>query len=504
MIMNKVLFTWIGTADLRASQGTEGAGAGPIGQAVTVTAYDEVILLSDYDKKTTDGYVHWLKEHTGASLACVSVKLTAPTHFGEIYEQVIHTLEDYQRKTTATYKRVFHLSPGTPAMAAVWIIVAKTRFPAELIQSSREAGVQVASVPFDISADYLPDLLRGPDNDLVRLSQGLPPEAPEFSDIIHRCDAMKRLIIKARRTASRHIPVLLMGESGTGKELLARAIHHSSAFRKGPFVTVNCGAIPRELVESELFGHEKGAFTGAVTARAGYIEEAAQGTLFLDEIGELPLAAQVKLLRVLQEGRVTRVGSTKAIAVAFRVIAATNRNLMQEVAEGRFREDLFHRIAVAVLTIPPLREREGDLNLLIDHLLKQINAETGDQPGHEQKKLSVSARNLLIHYDWPGNVRELANTLQRAVVWSSGTVLEARDIQEALLPMPGKSTPALLGRSLGEGFDLQQLMTELARHYLQRAMDEAHSNKTKAAELLGLPSYQTLTNWLKRYGITGE
>lgn len=504
MIMNKVLFTWIGTADLRASQGTEGAGAGPIGQAVTVTAYDEVILLSDYDKKTTDGYVHWLKERTGAPLTGVRVKLTAPTHFGEIYEQVIHTLEDYQHKTTAAYKRVFHLSPGTPAMAAVWIIVAKTRFPAELIQSSREAGVQVASVPFDISADYLPDLLRGPDDDLVRLSQGLPPEAPEFSDIIHRCEAMKRLVIKARRAAPRHIPVLLMGESGTGKELLARAIHHSSAFRKGRFVTVNCGAIPRELVESELFGHEKGAFTGAVAARAGYIEEAAQGTLFLDEIGELPLAAQVKLLRVLQEGRVTRVGSTKAIAVAFRVIAATNRKLMQEVAEGRFREDLFHRIAVAVLTIPPLREREGDLNLLIDHLLKQINAETGDQPGHEQKKLSVSARNLLVRYDWPGNVRELANTLQRAVVWSSGAVLQARDIQEALLPMPGKNIPELLGRSLGEDFDLQQLMTELASHYLRRAMDEAHGNKTKAAELLGLPSYQTLTNWLKRYGIDGE
>ena len=499
--MKMVLFTWIGTADIRASQGTEGAGLGPIGQAVTVAAYENVVLLSDHDKKITDAYAHWLRGQTTAALTVIKAKLSAPTHFGEIYEHVRRALEEYQAASRQEYKRVFHLSPGTPAMAAVWIIAAKTRFPAELIQSSREAGVQVASVPFDISADYLPDFLRGPDDELVRLSQGLAPDAPEFESIIHRCDAMKRLVARARRAAPRNIPVLLMGESGTGKELLAKAIHHVSTFRNGPFITVNCGAIPRELVESELFGHEKGAFTGALSARRGYIEEASEGTLFLDEIGELPLAAQVKLLRVLQEGQVTRIGSTKAMHVRFRVIAATNRNLMQEVTEGRFREDLFHRIAVAVLTIPPLRERHTDLVLLTDHLLARINAEAVDQPGYEHKKLSVSARNLLSLYDWPGNIRELYNTLQRAAVWSSGRTLEARDIQDALLPMPRKCSNDLLGRSLGEGLDLQQLMTDLARHYLGRAMEEAHGNKTRAAELLGLPSYQTLTNWLRRYGI---
>jgi len=502
--MKPVLFAWIGTADLRAGQGASDAGLGPIGQAVAVNAYDSIVLLSDHGKKETDSYLRWLRGTTVSPVTCVKAALSAPTHFGEIYEHVIRTLQDFVKSAKNEYKLVFHLSPGTPAMAAVWIIVSKTRFPAELIQSSKEAGIQVASVPFDISADYLPDLLRRPDNELVRLSQGLPPEAPEFDSIVHRCLAMKRLIAKARRAAVRNIPVLLMGESGTGKELFARAIHHASAYRDGLFVAVNCGAIPHELVESELFGHEKGAFTGATSGRRGYLEEASDGTLFLDEIGELPLAAQVKLLRVLQESRVVRIGSTKGRQISFRVIAATNRNLLQEVAEGRFREDLFHRIAVAVLSIPPLRDREDDIGLLVDRLLAKINEEAIGQPGFEHKKLTVSARNLLSRHVWPGNVRELSNVLQRAAVWSTGPTIEASDIKEAILPMPGKTNADLLGRPMGEGFNLQHLMTDLARHYLRRAMEEAHGNKTKAAELLGLPSYQTLTNWLNRYGVEDE
>ena len=502
--MKTVLFAWIGITDLRARQGVSDAGLGPIGQAVALNTYETIVLLSDHSKKDTESYRNWVQGKTSSPVECVKAELSGPMHFGEIYEHAIRSIQDFLKKAKGEYKLVFHLSPGTPAMAAVWIIISKTRFPAELIQSSREAGIQVASVPFDISADYLPDLLRRPDNELIWLSQGLSPDAPEFDSILHRCAVMKRLITKAHRAAPRNIPVLLMGESGTGKELLARAIHHASTYRDGPFVAVNCGAIPHELVESELFGHEKGAFTGASSARLGYIEESSEGTLFLDEIGELPLVAQVKLLRVLQEGRVVRVGSTKGKQVNFRVIAATNRNLLQEVVEGRFRDDLFHRIAVAVLSIPPLREREGDIGLLVDRLLVQINEEAAGQPGFENKKLSVSAKNLLVRHSWPGNVRELINVLQRAAVWSTGPTIEAVDIKEAILPMPGKANADLLGRTMGEGFNLQQLMTDLARHYLLRAMEEAHGNKTKAAELLGLPSYQTLTNWLKRYDVEDE
>ena len=197
----------------------------------------------------------------------------------------------------------------------------------------------------------------------------MPDEAPEFNDIIHRSEVMQRVILKARRIAPRSIPVLIEGESGTGKELFARAIHDASPRKEKPFVAINCGAIPAELVESELFGHEKGAFTGANTARAGHFEAAHQGTIFLDEIGELPKGMQVKLLRTVQEGEVKRIGATQARKVDIRIIAATNRNLIDEVAAGNFREDLFYRLAVAVIKLPPLRERAGDVSLLIDHFL---------------------------------------------------------------------------------------------------------------------------------------
>jgi len=499
--MKRVLFAWIGMADLSAASGAADTGRGPIGQAVTTTCYEQVVLLNDHEKSRGQKYVNWLRARSDGPVSLIAAPLATPTDFGGIYEHVVSTLKGFQAHHGTDWDFVFHISPGTPAMAAVWIIVSKTRFPATLIESSKEHGVRTASVPFDISADYIPDLLRRPDEELVRLSQGLPPELPEFQDIIHRCAIMQRLIAKAHRVAPRNIPVLILGESGTGKELLARAIHQASAAKSGAFVAVNCGAIPKDLVESELFGHEKGAFTGATASRKGYIENAEGGTLFLDEIGELPSYAQVKLLRVLQDGQVLPVGEAKPRTVRFRLISATNRDLMAEVAENRFREDLFHRIAVAVLHVPPLREREGDVGLVVDALLARINRETKNQPGFENKHLSASARNLLVQHSWPGNVREVNNTLQRAAVWSSGATIEVQDVREALLPMPSRRTHDVLGRTLGNGFSLPDIIEGVATHYLARAMEEAAGNKTKAAELVGLPSYQTLTNWLHRYGI---
>jgi transcriptional regulator with PAS, ATPase and Fis domain len=356
-------------------------------------------------------------------------------------------------------------------------------------------------VPFDISADFIPDLLRRPDDTLERLSAGLPPEAPEFSSIIHRSQGMQRVIARGRLIAPRSVPVLIEGESGTGKELVARAIHRASSRHKGPFVAVNCGAIPSELVESELFGHEKGAFTGADRIHIGYFEAATGGTLFLDEIGELAAPAQVKLLRVLQEDQVVRVGATKPIAIDVRIIAATNRSLTFEIQEGRFREDLFYRLAVAVLQLPPLRDRQGDLSLLIDRLLDQVNQESAEEPGYQKKVLSSGARNLMLAHSWPGNVRELLNTIRRAAIWSAGPSIRVEDMRDAILPATSRLSTEILNRPLGEGLKLPEILTMVARHYLNRAVEEARGNKTKAAELVGLPSYQTFTNWLKRYRI---
>jgi transcriptional regulator with PAS, ATPase and Fis domain len=341
------------------------------------------------------------------------------------------------------------------------------------------------------------------DENLILLTQGLPPEAPEFDSIIHRCGAMKRLVAKARKVAIFDVPVLILGESGTGKEILARAIHASSLRRNDPFVAVNCGAVPLELFEAEFFGHEKGAFTGAVSTREGYLEKANSGTLFLDEIGDLPLSAQVKLLRAIQEGTIQKIGSTKTIKIDLRIMTATNRNLIQDVSNGLFREDLFHRLAVAVLQIPPLRERKGDISLLVDHVITDINRKCSQIPGWKHKIISVGARNLLLQHNWPGNIRELINTLSRAAIWTGSEAIQAEDIQESLLPMwkTVNREENFLNRDMDNGFNLLNLLSQISRHYLKRALSEANGNKTLAAKLIGLPNYQTFTNWIKKYNI---
>ncbi len=496
----RLLFCWVGQTDLRAVDEEATVGRGPIAQALEAAEYDEVVLLNNYPEAKTAAFVRWLRKRTKTPIVLRHEKLSSPVNFAEIYPAAVRAIEDALARHRPPTALTYHLSPGTPAMAAIWIILAKTRFPAELLESSRERGARVASVPFDMSADFIPDLLRGPDERLERLSAALPPEAPEFADIVHRSSAMKRVVAMARTVAPRSVPVLIEGESGTGKELLARAIHRTGPRREKPFVAVNCGAIPSELVESHLFGHEKGAFTGAASAREGYFEAAGGGTLFLDEIGELPLAAQVKMLRAIQEGEVVRVGATKPIKPDVRIIAATNRTLLEEVRAGRFREDLFYRLAVAVLRLPPLAARTGDVGLLVEHFLGLINAESAGEPGYRAKKLAPGARNLLLARRWPGNVRELYSTLRRAAIWSPGETIRAEDVREALLE-PAQAGREVLGRPLGEGFSLPELMSEVARHYLGRALEESHGNKSEAARLVGLPSYQTLTNWMERYGV---
>ena len=496
--MRSILISWIGHTDLKASQG--GAeGIGPVAKAVEDGTYDDAFLLTTYGDEA-ERYREWLEGRaSGISLHLLHERLTSPTAFGEVYPAAVRACERARAAAGPDAAITFHLSPGTPAMSAVWIILAKTRFEATIIESSKDHGVHEVSVPFDISADFLADLLRQPDRELERLSAGLPPQAPAFDDIVHRSAEMRRVILRARRVAPHSVPVLIEGESGTGKELMARAIHHSSPRREERFVSVNCGAIPENLVESELFGHEKGAFTGAVKMRKGHFEEANRGTLFLDEIGELPLPAQTKLLRVMQEKAVQPVGSNKPCPVDVRVIAATNRTLTEEVAGGRFREDLFYRLAVAVLNLPPFRERGGDVGLVTDHLLGEINHELAQAPGYQRKSLSASARNLLARHRWPGNVRELRNTLMRAAIWSAGDTITEDDLRGALLSAPGDRKRDVWDRQLGGGFSIEALLAEIRRHYLNRAMEEAGGNKTRAAGLLGLRSHQALSNWLKKH-----
>jgi DNA-binding NtrC family response regulator len=506
----RVLASWIGTADLKASVGSDRSDIGPVAQAIGARSFNRILLLADQEPAKVRAYEGWLRTRpelkARVSLKIERVELTSPTNFDEIYGAVTSTLDRYLQELNERPELTFHLSPGTPAMAAIWVILGKTRYRAELIQSSKQKGVETASLPFEVSLapELVTDLLRLPDRQLEKLTAGTSGEASRFGGMIYRGPAMERLVARAMKAAPRSVPILIEGESGTGKELLARAIHDASARSAKAFQVVNCGAIPADLVESELFGHVKGSFTGAIADRVGHFQAAHGGTLFLDEIGELPLAAQVKLLRALQEGEIRRVGDAKTMLVDVRVIAATNRDLATEVGTGRFREDLFYRLAVLMLKVPPLRDREGDLAALIDGLLARINDQTerAGEPGFKRKKISSEARNILMVHPWPGNIRELENTLRRATVWTDGETISPADIKEALTgSAPRAGVDGILNRPIEQGIDLQSIIGSVAEHYLRRAVEASHGNKSKAAELVGLPSYQTLTNWMRKYGI---
>lgn len=500
--MTKLLFAWIGNTDLGAATGDEKAGIGPIANAVRALTFDSIVLLFNPSQRAPKeqylNYQTWLQTQTAASIELFEETLSRPTDYEDIYRAADRVVKTALKRHPAKSQLTFHLSPGTPAMTAVWIILAKTRFQADLIESSMQEGVRQVNVPFEIAAEFVPDLLREADAELQNRTAGVTPSTPAFSAILHRSAKMKKLIAQAERVAVRNVPVLLEGESGTGKELFAKAIHQASPRRASPFVAVNCGAIPAGLVESELFGHEKGAFTGANNARAGRFETASGGTLFLDEIGELPLQSQVKLLRVLQESEVVRVGASRPKKIDVRVISATNRNLQTEIAENRFREDLFYRLAVIVLKLPPLRERDGDVGLLIDAIWQKLNEDAASLL-IEPTNLSVAARNVLFKHDWRGNVRELENTLTRLAITTETAAVSKEEAEAALLKPIHNQSRNILDRPLTEDFSLSELLGEVSLHYLNRALAETNNKKTAAARLLGMTNYQTLKNWLKKY-----
>ncbi len=303
-------------------------------------------------------------------------------------------------------------------------------------------------------------------------------------------EALKRLVLKVARSEGR---VLILGENGTGKELVAAAIHRNSARADGPFIKLNCSAVPRELVESELFGHERGAFTGAVSSRRGRFELAHGGTLFLDEIGDMPLEMQTKLLRVLQEGQIERVGGSRTIDVDVRVIAATHRDVPAMVEEGTFREDLYYRLNVVQLRVPPLRERLEDVPLLAEAFLQRATARNR----RAVRGFDEAALTALQSYDYPGNVRELQNLVERMVILSEGDVLGAEDVEAAL---PGhRGGPQSLYRP---GHTLKELLEEIEKTILEQAIT-AHGGRAAAARALEVER-SFFYKKCKRLGITEE
>ena len=300
----------------------------------------------------------------------------------------------------------------------------------------------------------------------------------EFDNIIGRSPAMQEIFATIERVAPTRATVLLAGESGVGKDLIARAIHFHSPRRDRPLVKINCTAIPENLMESELFGYEKGAFTGAQTSKPGKFEQADTGTVFLDEIGDVPAAIQVKLLRVLQEREFERLGSNVTRHIDVRVIAATNQDLRAALEQGTFREDLYYRLNVVPLNIPPLRERKQDIPFLANHFVKKLAPDTGCQV----ESITDAAMEKLLAYHWPGNVRELENVIERSLVMATGTELDAADIKLESAPRREAAQGSADGHFLPEGMSLDQYEQEIIKEALRRA----DGNKSQAARLLGL------------------
>jgi DNA-binding NtrC family response regulator len=529
MAKQKVLVQWIGHSDLRAlaaslpaakrkkildeikGEAARDGDQGPTKTLLSSQRFDDVRLLSNYHSEWNKWFQTWLSTPT----KLVEVELKKPTDYAAIFPLADQELAGLKEsKAWADTELCLHLSPGTPAMAAVWLLLGKTRYPATFYETSRDGKWWITSVPFDL-VDVIPDVLRNPDAHLQHLASESPSQIEGFEDIAGDSRAIRDAVGRAKRAAVRSVSVLLLGESGTGKEMFAQAIHRASSRRDKPFKAINCAALSKSLLESELFGHSKGAFTDASKERKGAFEATDGGTLFLDEIGECDPETQAKLLRVLQpitgEGpairNVCRLGEEKDRKVDVRIIAATNRDLHEAITTGTFREDLYYRLAAVTITLPPLRDRRSDIAKIAEHLLGQINQQFAvEEPGYNHKSLSATAIAFVKDRVWPGNVRQLYNALVQAAVLTDGEKIGRRELAAALGEMPdtGDWIQRLTDRPLGDEFDLEEHLTSIRRAYLQRAMEEAGGVKAQAARLLGMKSYQTLDAQLKRLDVQGD
>lgn len=466
---------------------TEGPILGFIGQS---ELFDAIHLLYDPVKDESGALTaltNALQELSPRStIGHHLVPVEDPRRYAELYRYLRAACEAIEM---AHPKASFHilLSPGTPQVHATWVLLSKTVFPATTWQTSDFKGAEIAEIadiPFNLHAELI-----APACDRAASSARLG----DVPGLIFRSEAMTRAVQEVAYIAEKSdMPLLLLGETGVGKERLARYAHSLSTRKQGPFVSLNCSALPAHLVESELFGHVRGAFTGADRDKEGLFEVASSGVLFLDEIGELPLDVQVKLLRVLQERSIRRVGSTKDIAVNPRIIAATHQDLAKMVNEKRFREDLYYRIAVSPVSIPSLRDRREDVGLLAEHFLGKHN-EARRERNEPTLRLSASGVKTLEAFAWPGNVRQLENAMHRVAVFAKKPVLGSAELRELLPPLaeePGEKLP-----------HLNDALDDLARNLISEALARYGTQK-EAARALGLASDSALQSRMKTLGMT--
>ena len=389
---------------------------------------------------------------------------------------------------------LFHIKENYPDIPIIMITAyGSTR---EAVRALKAGALDYITKPFDI--DELKIVVRNAlhkrhlEQENIHLKKELSKRY-SFENIIGKSKKMQEIFNLIEKIAPTDATVLICGESGTGKELVAKAIHYKSLRRNNKFVSINCGALPENLLESELFGHVKGSFTGAYSDKRGLFEVANKGTILLDEIGEMSPMTQVKLLRALQERKIRRVGGVEEIEIDVRIIAATNQNLKEKIKKGEFREDLFYRLNVISITIPPLRERKEDIPLLVEHFIEKYSK----QFQKDKKKVSLEVMKVFQDYHWPGNIRELENVIERAMALAQGDKITIDDIPKEIIYPATVEMPITIPE---EGFNLNSHLEELSRRYIEYALIKADRNIKRAAELLGI-SYRSLRHYINKYQI---
>jgi two-component system response regulator PilR (NtrC family) len=455
----------------------------------------EKILIVDDERSMRDVLSIMLKR-AGYGVTVAADGEEAIEQIGkEIFDLVITDLKMPKLGGMEVLKAVKEVSPET-----VVLMITAFASTESAVEAMKRGAYDYLTKPFQVDEVQL--IIRNAlerrrlSTENMLLKREMASQA-SFAQIIGKSDAMQKVFDMVRKVADSKSNVLVCGESGTGKELVARAIHYNSQRSRMPFVTVNCSALPEPLLESELFGHMKGSFTGAVSNKAGLFEVANGGTIFLDEIGETTQATQVKLLRVIQEREFRRVGGTKDVKVDVRIVAATNKDLEQAVADGSFREDLYYRLDVIPIHLPPLRLRTGDIPVLVHHFLERF-AKANGKP---VPSVSQEAMRLLIDHEWRGNVRELENLIERAVAFASGTVIGEEEVR-GWLHRPAAQAQAHPTDLPPEGLDLEELINRIEKDLLLKALERARWVKKKAARLLHLNA-RSFRYRLEKYGIKG-
>ena len=513
--MKKILFAWIGHADLQEfaencpehkeqvekliRKNSPREKTGPTKVAIDKGGFDRVVLLWNYKN---DALIELYRVYCGENVEIVHAPVDNPVDYKDIYEAALSVLQNH---CSPEYEPCYLLSPGTATMATIWVLLGKTKFVGRFFNTYKDE-LNETQIPFDIAVDIIPDLLKKRE----QLIESLPnvSDVAGFEDVVGNAPSIRKAVMLAAKAAIYSANILLTGESGTGKESFANAIQKASSRNDKPFVKINCAAITATLLESELFGHKKGAFTGANEDYAGAFKRADGGTLFLDEIGECSLELQAKLLRVLQppEGKsltcreFTPIKAKQAEQSDVRIIAATNRNLLQMIADGQFRDDLYYRLSAITLHLPPLRERKEDIPALAEKFLNTLNKQfSKDTPGHKNKKFCRSTINFIKKYDWTGNVRELYNAVLRGVVMSSRDEIEIADM--GLSEAAEYEKKRYDNIEFGDGFDLDKLLADIEKRYTEAALKEAGYNQSQAARMLGYSNYQRLAARAEKLGI---